>query len=54
MNPLMPTVNQLFDKVRAIPGIRELLKRTIVALRVSGIEGHLSPAGAGRLTCENP
>ena len=28
MNPLMPSLNQLFDKVLAIPGVAELLKPT--------------------------
>jgi hypothetical protein len=29
VNPLMPTVNQLFDKVLAVPGVAELLKPAI-------------------------
>jgi hypothetical protein len=33
VNPLMPTLNQLFDKVLAIPGVAELLKPTIDALK---------------------
>jgi Bacterial protein of unknown function (DUF937) len=33
VNPLMPTINQLFDKVLAIPGVAELLKPTIDALK---------------------
>jgi hypothetical protein len=33
VNPLMPTLNQLFDKVLTIPGVAELLKPTIEALR---------------------
>jgi len=33
VNPLMPTLNQLFDKVLAIPGVAEVLKPTIDALR---------------------
>jgi len=33
VNPLMPTLNQLFDKVLSIPGVAELLKPTIDALR---------------------
>src|SRR5262249_28392956 len=33
VNPLMPSLNQLFDKVLAIPGVTELLKPTIDALR---------------------
>jgi hypothetical protein len=33
VNPMMPTLNQLFDKVLAIPGVAELLKPTIDALR---------------------
>jgi hypothetical protein len=33
VNPLMPTVNQLFDKVLAIPGVAELLKPAIDALK---------------------
>ncbi len=32
-NPLMPTLNQLFDKVLAIPGVADLLKPTIDALK---------------------
>src|SRR5262245_25152007 len=32
-NPLMPSLNQLLDKVLAIPGVAELLKPTIDALR---------------------
>ncbi len=31
--PLMPTLNQLFDKVLAIPGVAELLKPTIDVLK---------------------
>ena len=34
VNPVMPTLNQLFDKVLAIPGVAELLKPTIAALKV--------------------
>jgi len=34
VNPVMPTLNQLFDKVLAIPGVSELLKPTIDALKV--------------------
>ena len=34
VNPLMPSLNQLFDKVLTIPGVDELLKPTIEALRV--------------------
>ena len=30
----MPTLNQAFDKVLAIPGVAELLKPTIDALKV--------------------
>jgi len=33
INPMMPTLNQLFDKVLAIPGVAEVLKPTIDALR---------------------
>jgi hypothetical protein len=33
VNPLMPSLNQLFDKVLAIPGVAELLKPTIDALK---------------------
>ena len=33
VNPVMPTLNQLFDKVLAIPGVAEVLKPTIDALR---------------------
>jgi hypothetical protein len=33
VNPMMPTLNQLFDKVLAIPGVSEVLKPTIDALR---------------------
>ena len=33
VNPVMPTLNQVFDKVLAIPGVAELLKPTIDALR---------------------
>src|SRR5262249_11114232 len=33
VNPLMPSLNQLFDKVLAIPGVSELLKPTVDALR---------------------
>ena len=33
INPMMPTLNQLFDKVLAIPGVSEVLKPTIDALR---------------------
>jgi hypothetical protein len=33
VNPLMPTLNQLFDKVLAIPGVAAVLKPTIDALR---------------------
>ena len=33
VNPLMPSLNQLFDKVLAIPGVSEVLKPTIEALR---------------------
>jgi hypothetical protein len=34
VNPVMPTLNQLFDKVLAIPGVAELLKPAIDALKV--------------------
>ena len=33
VNPLMPTLNQLFDKVLAIPGVAEMLKPTIDVLK---------------------
>jgi len=33
VNPLMPPLNELFDKVLAIPGVSDLLKPTIDALR---------------------
>ena len=33
VNPIMPSLNQLFDKALAIPGVAELLKPTIEALR---------------------
>jgi len=33
VNPMMPTLNQLFDKVLAIPGVGDVLKPTIDALR---------------------
>ena len=33
VNPLMPTINQLFDKVLAIPGVAEFLKPTIDTLK---------------------
>ena len=33
VNPLMPTLNQLFDKVLAIPGVSEVLKPTIDLLK---------------------
>jgi hypothetical protein len=33
VNPLMPALNQLFDKVLAIPGVAEVLKPTIDALK---------------------
>jgi hypothetical protein len=33
MNPLMPTLNQLFDKLLAIPGITEVLRPTINTLK---------------------
>src|SRR5262249_47204719 len=34
VNPIMPTLNQLFGKVLAIPGVAELLKPAIDALKV--------------------
>jgi len=34
VNPVMPTLNQLFDKVLAIPGVAELLKPAIDTLKV--------------------
>jgi hypothetical protein len=33
VSPMMLTLNQLFDKVLAIPGVSEVLKPTIDALR---------------------
>jgi hypothetical protein len=33
VNPLMPTINQLFDKVLGIPGVSEVLKPTIDLLK---------------------
>ena len=33
VNPLMPTINQLFDQALAIPGVAEILKPAIDALR---------------------
>jgi hypothetical protein len=33
VNPLMAALNQLFDKVLAIPGVAEVLKPTIDALK---------------------
>jgi hypothetical protein len=33
VNPMMPTLNQLFDKVLAIPGVSDLLKPTIDVVR---------------------
>ena len=33
LSPAMPTINQLFDKVLAIPGVSEVLKPTIDTLR---------------------
>jgi hypothetical protein len=33
VNPLIPTLNQLFDKVLAIPGVADVLKPTIDALK---------------------
>ena len=33
VGPLMPTLNQLFDKVLAIPGVAEVLSPSIVALK---------------------
>jgi hypothetical protein len=35
VNPLMPTINQLFDKVLSIPGIAEILKPAIDALKAN-------------------
>jgi hypothetical protein len=34
VNPVMPTLNQLFDKVLAIPGVADVLKPAIDALRL--------------------
>jgi hypothetical protein len=33
VDPAMPTLNQLFDKVLAIPGVSDDLKPTVDALR---------------------
>jgi hypothetical protein len=33
VNPFLPTINQLFDKVLAIPGVAEILRPTIDALK---------------------
>jgi hypothetical protein len=33
INPFLPTINQLFDKVLAIPGVAEILRPTIDALK---------------------
>jgi hypothetical protein len=33
VSPLMPTLNQLFDKVLAIPGVSEVLKPTIELIK---------------------
>lgn len=33
INPLMPTVNQLCDKVLAIPGVAEVLKPSVDTLK---------------------
>jgi hypothetical protein len=33
VNPLMSSLNQLFDKVLAIPGVAEIIKPTIDALK---------------------
>ena len=33
VSPLMPTLNQLFDKVLALPGVSEVLKPTIDLLK---------------------
>ena len=33
VNPVMPALNQLFDKVLAIPGVAEVLRPTIMALK---------------------
>ena len=33
VNPVMSTLNQLFDKVLAIPGVAEVLKPTIDVLK---------------------
>jgi hypothetical protein len=33
VNPVIPTLNQLFDKVLAIPGVAEVLKPTVDALK---------------------
>jgi hypothetical protein len=34
VSPLMPTLNQLFDKVLAIPGVSDVLKPTIDLIKV--------------------
>jgi hypothetical protein len=33
VNPVMPTLNQLFDKVLAIPGVSDELKPAVDALK---------------------
>lgn len=33
VNPFLPTINQLFDKVLAIPGVAEILRPTIKSLK---------------------
>jgi hypothetical protein len=33
VNPVMSTLNQLFDKVLAIPGVAEIIKPTIDTLK---------------------
>jgi hypothetical protein len=33
VNPVMPTLNQLFDKLLAIPGVAEILSPTIDSLK---------------------
>jgi hypothetical protein len=34
VNPVMSTLNQLFDRVLAIPGVADIIKPTIDALRI--------------------
>jgi hypothetical protein len=34
VNPVMSTLNQLFDRVLAVPGVADIIKPTIDTLRV--------------------